>query len=62
MTSSRNIVTTVDSFLQSSTKSAQKTIDRVAEEKRRRAHEEDARRKREELLKAAAEEKKRLQF
>ncbi|CAB0028004.1 unnamed protein product [Trichogramma brassicae] len=59
MTSSRNIVTHVDSFIQSSTKSAQKTIDRVAEEKRRRAHEEDARRKRDELLKAAAEEKRR---
>ncbi|XP_016840424.1 inner centromere protein A [Nasonia vitripennis] len=54
-----NIVTHVDSFIQSSSTSASKQIDRVAEEKRRRAHEEDARRKREELLKAQAEEKKR---
>ena len=63
MTASRgNIVTHVDSFIQSNTKSAQKPVDRAAEEKRRRAHEEDARRKREELLKAQAEERRRYRL
>ena len=62
MTGSRtNIVTNLDSFIQSKG-SAKKpsSVDKLLEEKRRRQNEEDAKRKREEALKAQTEEKKRF--
>ncbi|XP_033229873.1 inner centromere protein A-like isoform X2 [Belonocnema kinseyi] len=61
MTGSRtNIVTNVDSFIQTKG-SAQKpsSADKISEEKRKKQQEEDAKRKRDEVLKLQMEEKKR---
>ncbi|XP_012254291.2 inner centromere protein A-like isoform X2 [Athalia rosae] len=60
MSASRgNIITNMDSFLQSAKQAQQISLAEKIEEKRRKANEEDVRRKREEALKAMAEEKKR---
>lgn len=60
MSASRaNIITGMDSFLQSTKQAQQLSLAEKIEEKRKKLNDEDARRKKDEALRAHAEEKKR---